>query len=176
MKPTLDGNLISEIRMARALFERFGRALRQRPEMLRLLSLYAEAIDAAQDLMRETGVTTACTVCARKGAGSCCFEGIEAGYDHVLLLINLLLGGTVPDFREVSGSCFFVGKEGCKLRARYYYCVHYLCPTLQGDLGPVTKQQLLCTVGKELAACWELEQAIREWRRKESAAAPMMLK
>jgi hypothetical protein len=164
-----DQKILININRARTLFERFGHVLRQQPEWLRLLSMYGEAIDATQGLMQETGTTAACTVCAAQGPGSCCFEGIEDGYDPVLLLINLLAGAALPDAREIPGSCFFVGQEGCKLRARYYYCLHYFCPTLQEELGPVTKLELLRAVGRELASCWELERALREWCGKEPA-------
>jgi hypothetical protein len=175
MKLTLDQKLLSDISAARALFELYGHALRQQPQLLRLHFLYSKAIDATQNLMQKMGVTTACAACAGDGSGSCCFEGIEDGYDHILLLINLLMGCTIPDFREVLGGCFFVGKNGCKLRARYYFCAHYLCPALQTALGPTTKQDLLSAVGRELAVCWELERTLREWHRRKFATVQTIL-
>jgi hypothetical protein len=175
MKSTLEQQLLQEISSARALFDRFGLALHREPALLRLLSLYRRASNDTHLVMHHKGVIAACTVCALEGPGSCCFEGIEAGYDPILLLINLLMGSTLPDSRETPDSCFFVGAEGCKLRARYYYCLHYLCPALQTSLGPNAKQELLNTVGKELAAGWELEQALREWLCRKSPASEFML-
>jgi hypothetical protein len=169
MKLTQEQRLQREITTARSLFVRCRRALGHQPELLRLLSLYGEAIGETQALMQRVSVTEACTDCAQQGAGSCCFEGIESGYDHMLLLINLLMGCTIPDFREVPDSCFFVGKTGCKLQARYYYCVHYLCPALQAALGPSAQRRLLSVVGKELAAGWELERALRKFLLNEAA-------
>jgi hypothetical protein len=163
MELTQEQRLLREISTARALFERFRHGLGHQPKLLRLLSLYGEAIGETQMLMQQVSVTAACTDCAKQGAGSCCFEGIESGYDYILFLINLLMGCTIPDFREVPGSCFFVGKTGCKLQARYYYCVHYLCPALEAALGPSAKRGLLSLVGKELAAGWELERALQEF-------------
>jgi hypothetical protein len=171
MTGTQDQKILIDISRARTLFERLRHVLGQQPEWFRLLSRCGEAIDATQGLMQKMGVTAACTVCAGQGLGSCCFEGIEEGYDPVLLLINLLAGADLPDAREIPGSCFFVGREGCKLRARYYFCLHYFCPTLQEELGPVTKQELLRAVGRELASCWELERALRAWCGKEPAVA-----
>jgi hypothetical protein len=161
MKLTQEQKLRREITTARALFEHCGYALGHQPKLLQLLSLYGEAIGDTQMLMQQGNVTAVCTKCAKQGAGSCCFEGIESGYDHILLLINLLMGCDIPDIREIPGSCFFVGKTGCKLQARYYYCVHYLCPALEDALGPGAKRELLSKVGKELASGWELERALR---------------
>jgi hypothetical protein len=175
MNSSQEQRLLNEISTARALFDHFGHVLCQQPKILRLLSLYRNAIKETQSAMHQLGITTGCTVCAEQGRGSCCFEGIEIGYDHLLLLINLLMGCPLPDSREVPESCFFVGITGCKLWARYYYCVHYLCPAVQTTLRSSAKELLMSTVGKELAAGWELEQALQEWRRKSSASAQFML-
>ncbi len=64
---------------------------------------------------------------------------------------------------------------GCKLRARYYYCVHYLCPALQTTLKADAKEALVSAVGKELAAGWGIEQALREWGRNDSAWVQLMV-
>jgi hypothetical protein len=173
MKARAEQKLRHEINTAKALFEHLGPALRRQPEWRRLLTSYRRAIDETQALMHRQGVAAACTVCATEGPGSCCFEGIETGYDRILLLINLLMGCSLPDSREAPESCFFVGEQGCRLRGRYYYCLHYLCPALQTSLGSDPREQLRITVAKELAAGWELEQKLREWLRKE-AAAPLM--
>jgi hypothetical protein len=168
MKSSREDQLLHEIGAARALLDRFGPTLCQQPELLRLLSCYRRSINETQRVMHQERVDRACSVCAREAAGGCCFEGIEAGYDPILLLINLLMGSTLPDSRETPESCFFVGEAGCKLQARYYYCVHYFCPTLQTSLGARAKQGLLKTVAKELAAGWGLECALREWLRRQT--------
>lgn len=160
--------LSNEIIEARALFERSGAAIGEQPALRALLDRYHNAIEAVQTLMRQWGVTSACTLCAKQEQGGCCFEGIETAYDRILLLINLLMGYPLPNRREVPGGCLFVGKEGCQLKARYYFCVHYLCPQLQTTMGSAAKSELLDAVARELAAGWELEQAIREYFREES--------
>ena len=157
----MDQRIGCEIEAAKALFEDFAKTLCERSTLRRLLSSYDQAIEETQKLMQRAGVNAACTACAAQEAGSCCFEGIETGYDRILLLVNLLLGCPLPDYREVPGSCLFVGKNGCRLRARYYFCVHYLCPVLQVRLDSAAKEALRSAVGKELAAGWELERAIR---------------
>lgn len=165
MNHLMDQRIGSEIAAARALFKGFGKSLGQRSTVCRLLSAYDQAIEKTQELMRRSGVRAACTVCAAQEGGSCCFEGIESGYDRILLLVNLLLNCPLPDDREVSGTCLFVGKNGCRLRARYYFCVHYFCPTLETRLDAATREALRGAVGRELAAGWEVECAIRSCLR-----------
>jgi hypothetical protein len=168
---TPEQRLLHEINEAKALFERSWKALGEQPVLCALLAAYRNAIEEVQNLMRQGGVTAACTLCAKQTQGGCCFDGIETAYDRILLLINLLMGCTLPDRREVPQSCLFVGTEGCKLSARYYFCVHYLCPILLTTLGPVAKDELLSSVAGELAAGWELEQAIREYFRSNSCSS-----
>lgn len=146
---------------AQRLLDRFGPALKADAQIQSLLEAYAASIHRSSARMRQVGVVEACTVCATKGPGSCCFPGIEDGYDPVLLLINELMGCPPPREREVDSSCFFVGSRGCKLKARYYFCLQYLCPDLMRLLGSAGAHDLLTTIGEELAAGWQLEQAVR---------------
>ena len=152
--------LRKEIEKARLLFDAHGADLLSDGPIAALLSAYAELIEAGGRFMRESGVADACARCAAR-TGSCCFDGIEAGYDSVLLLVNLLLGCTLPCEREIPGGCHFAGEEGCKLVARYAFCLNYLCPDLAAKLGGQTKGELLRTIGAQLAKGWEVEAAIR---------------
>ena len=151
------------IQQAMRLYDRFGPEMIADPKILALLDSYGSAIDRSGARMRDVGVVKTCTDCAMHGPGSCCFPGIEEGYDSILLLINRLMGCCLPDEPEVDSSCFFVGSQGCKLKARYYFCLHYLCPRLQDLLGTAGAHDLLATIGEELAAGWQLEQTIRRW-------------
>jgi hypothetical protein len=163
-----DQKLKMELAKARAIFCAAHESIRQDLELSHLLATYSAHIVKTQNLMRECGVISNCTRCALEGPGSCCFEGIESGYDSILLLINLLLGKSLPDQREVSGSCFFVGSRGCKLVARYYFCVHYLCRSLQEAISQDGLAALTRSVGEELSAGWNVEQALRLWLQQQS--------
>lgn len=131
------------------------------PNLAGLLTAYREAIGRTSATMRRADLGTCCGACAEVH-GSCCFEGIGHEYDPALLFINLLLYCEVPESREISGGCYFVGKHGCKLAARYHFCLNYLCPDLRESLGPDMCKTLLNTVGRELSAGWELELALRQ--------------
>jgi len=111
--------------------------------------------------MVRTGIVESCTGCASKKKGSCCFQGVEEWYDHILLLINLLMGAELPRDREAPGHCLFVGEKGCKLIARYSFCINYLCPDLKKSLGKPYTEEIMSIVGEELVVGLEVEQAVR---------------
>lgn len=166
-QPLSKNRISGEIFRARILYEKHGNRLLADHDVSRSLKTYRDAIARTGELMRQMGVHRQCSRCASEGSGSCCFPGIEEGYDHILLLINLLMGSSLPDVQEIPRSCLFVGPHGCKLLARYYYCVHFLCPGLHDVLEPLTVKILLRTVGEELHAGWETERAIRAWLKRQ---------
>ncbi len=135
------------------------------PAIAMALDRYRELMGQTQLAMVRFGVVAGCTRCAQEEQGSCCFEGIEDGYNTSLLLLNQLMGCDIPEEKEVPGSCLFVGHEGCKLKGRFYFCLHYLCPRLQESLGGERAKVLLQILGKELQAGWEAEMAVLRWLR-----------
>jgi hypothetical protein len=147
-----------EIQRAVAFYDAYGSALRQDQKVSELIETYRKAIAGTYDAMAEEGVLKACSQCAQGSSGSCCFEGVEDWYDPILLLINLLLDVSLPSLREIPGACFFVGKEGCKLRCRYAFCVNFLCPKVRQE---IKNGRLLRAAGEELLCGWELEKEIR---------------
>lgn len=132
------------------------------PEMVRLLQRYDAAIEATQEAMRRTDAARACSRCAQE-IGSCCFQEVETWYDSMLLFINLLLGAELPQSRQFPNECLFLGTMGCRLRARYPFCLNYFCPTLKAQLGPSPMHSVLTAVGQELSAGWELERFLYRW-------------
>lgn len=152
-----------EIAAARSHFEKHGKALAADKTLTRLLGLYDEAIAKTNDFMRKAGIHNTCGRCASGSGGSCCFEGVEAWYDRCLLLINLLLGVEIPGGGAFPGHCRFVGERGCRLVARYAFCVNYLCPALQEALGPQGCGTLSSIVGAELASGIKVEHHLFKW-------------
>lgn len=90
-------------------------------------------------------------------------QDVEEWYDPVLLLINRLMGVEFPSSRELAGHCIFVGDKGCKLIARFPFCVNYLCPRLKDLLGTDETQHLMTVAGKELFSGWEAETHLYKW-------------
>jgi hypothetical protein len=165
MNEALEQTIKREVSKAKWLFDAHSEALCRSREVTSSLAGYRAAILRTGEAMKRMGVVKGCTQCASKSHGSCCFSGIEEGFDHVLLLINLLLGCDIPEERELADGCFFVGTRGCRLTAKSYFCLHYLCPELQKLLGPSGSEELLRIVGDELSMGWDVEQVLREWFR-----------
>lgn len=155
-----------EINRAKSLYERHGQALTNQDGLGDLFMKYRNAITKTQEVMEQMSVVEGCTACACEGRGSCCFQGVEEWYDHVLLFMNLVLGRQIPESREIPGGCLFLGSRGCKLFARHSFCVNYLCPTLKDLIKTPHMGTLLSVSGDELFHGWELEQSIRKWLQK----------
>jgi len=157
---------VRDMSAARRLFRQSASALVHEGPLAELLKRYRQAIAQTAKIMHYLGVAAACEHCALKGGGSCCFPGVENKYDNVLLLINYLLGYPPPEAVEIKEKCLFLGKQGCKLLARHYYCQRFLCDDLKAELGEEGVQHLNETVALELAVGWEVEQALRQWLKK----------
>ena len=159
----MDPRVKKEIESARLLYAEYGRALSEDEQISRLLTRYKEAAIRTGEKMREIGIEKSCTECALDLDECCCFKGVEEKYDRIILLINLVMGVEIPESREIPGCCLFVGSRGCKMTARHYFCVHYLCPSLKALLGPSAVDDFQSVAGEELSCGWETEQAIRAW-------------
>ena len=148
---TGEDHLVQErIEAARELFEAWEGPFREDVEVVRLLNRLKENIEASYQVMRDVGVVRACRWCEEEAGGSCCGTGIENRYSRRLLLINLLLGVSLPDRRWRLDSCYFLKDNGCSLKARHVLCVNYLCQDLQKRLVPDVMNALQETTGKEL--------------------------
>jgi len=157
---------VRDLLAARRLFRLYALPLGKDASLGEVLDRYCQAIAQTGKTMHYLGVTAACEHCALKAGGSCCFLGVENKYDKVLLLINFLLDYPPPETAEIKGKCLFVGKQGCKLLARHYYCQRFLCDDLKAKLGEEAIQHLTETVAQELVVGWEVEQALRKWLKK----------
>ncbi len=153
------------IRCAREIYMRHGDSIMADAHIRKLLRAYKTAIDGTNRLFITTGVVEACSECASKSHGSCCFAGMEENYELVLLLINLLMGCDLPCKADFPEQCLFVGERGCKLYARYSFCVNFFCPRLEKSLGTAEMEEILIAIGDELYKGWELEQALLLWLR-----------
>ena len=151
------------VREAKGLFAAHSSGLLGDEGIRNNLSEYQEKITATNSLMQHADIVKTCSACAAEKMGSCCMQDVEEWYDPMLLLINLLMGAEFPETRELSGHCIFVGDHGCKLIARYPFCVNYLCPRLKELLGPSQTQRLMTVAGQELLSGWEAEISIRNW-------------
>ncbi|MEW6570312.1 MAG: hypothetical protein AB1390_03940 [Nitrospirota bacterium] len=139
-----------------------GQSLMQDREVCALLSRLNLHIEATQSAMVRAGIVKECADCAVNGEGTCC--GVRTGYKcgSVLLLINLLLGRTLPPEPTDTHLCHFLTKQRRALRARPVLCVNFICQRLR-DVLP---HNSLCNVqdiaGGELNTLFVLEECIKK--------------
>jgi len=141
----------------------WGKKILADPDLASGLERYGRNLSASREVMNRSEMVTLCASCARETPGGCCFREVEEEYDPVLLLINRLLGAALPERREVPGNCFFLGERGCRIPARYYFCVNFLCDKLKSRIPAKQMQEVLSTSGRELQEGAELEFALRRW-------------
>ena len=155
-----------EIVKAKALYYRYGEEMSNDNGLMMLMEDYRKAIVKSHELMEEIGIIEKCTECAKnEKAGSCCFQGVEEWYDHLLLLINLMLGVEITTDHDISGGCLFVGEKGCTLLARHAFCVNYICLSIKDFLKNSQRDKFKFVTGHELYCGWELEKSILHWGR-----------
>jgi hypothetical protein len=151
-----------KIEQAHNLLETCGSALIEDPSIHAFLIKLRDCIENTNQSMLTLGVVAECKSCEEKEGGSCCGAGIENKYDAVLLLMNLLLGCSVQNREPFVNSCYFLGKNGCKLTARHVLCVNYICDKLQKRL---TREELIALqtcAGEELDTLFFLHETIKK--------------
>lgn len=151
--------------MARAhdLYQAHGPEMAADPNIKQALEEFRREIQGTWDMFGQTEVVAMCTECAGTKSESCCFEGAENWFYEVILLVNLLLGVDLPDKREKSGQCFFIGPKGCKLLARWSICINFFCPEMCEALGKTTLGRLRRQAGREVWTGQLAEDAVRRW-------------
>jgi hypothetical protein len=156
-----------KIAIARDLCERLAEALRADSTIAAQLRELSVRVEASENFSRRSGVSLACMLCDREEGGSCCGAGIEDRYTPELLLINLLLGVTLPESRHWANSCHFLGERGCILYARDILCVNYLCSRLKKNIPHECLLQLQEVTGPEMELLFLLHDRIRNFIRRE---------
>jgi hypothetical protein len=155
------GSIESKIALAYHLQANFGQALLQDKEIRSQLLQFDENIEATWKEIVSIGILRECSDCAVK-EGSCCGKGMENNYDEVLLLINLLLGKTLPSQAYDNNSCYFLGENGCLLRAREVICVNYLCSRIYRNIKKEKLIYLQRIAGQELQTLFMLKEDIKK--------------
>lgn len=168
-KLTLSSPIEEKIAWAVACSRNIGDRLREDRMVVRLLGRVSRAIQASRTRMTETGVSALCRQCEQEEGGSCCGAGMENRYDGTLLLMNLLLGCSLPEARMDPGSCYFLGEEGCVLRARHVICINYICRKITSRVDPAEIQALREVEGEEVNLVFCLHEHLKKALKELSA-------
>ena len=169
MRPTEccdDGSSIEEkIELACRLHTVWGVALRRNPYISELLEKLDQNLRTSKSAMLDLGIVKACKRCDEEEGGSCCGAGLENKFDSFLLLINLLLGVSLPERYHRPGSCYLLSDQGCILKVRLILCVDYLCPKFMSALSHDKAVTLQRISGDELATGFRLYDAMKRFMR-----------
>lgn len=157
----LSSPIADKIAWAREVFDRYGnRLLAAATVSTQLRDLKSAALAATAEMTR-SGVCDICRVCDEEEGGSCCGAGLENHYDGWLLLINRLLGATLPTMRRHENACLFLGESGCLLAARHVICINYLCRKITTRIPSARLERLRDLEGDEITALFGLKETIK---------------
>jgi hypothetical protein len=151
-----------KIGWAEHCYESFSGPLLQDKSIAEDLTKIEDAIQASSRERGAAGVVDICRDCEKIGGGSCCGAGLENKYDAWLLLINLLLEVRFPKKRHDKESCFFLGENGCLLKARHVICVNYLCKKIIDRIHPQKLKTLREKEGIELDILFRLNERLKK--------------
>jgi hypothetical protein len=154
-----------KIKMARDLYDSWGHKLKRKPEVLDLLGKLEGCLENSREAMLELGIVETCKHCDEEEGGSCCGAGLENKFDSLLLLMNLLLGVSLPECHHRPDSCYLLSDKGCVLKARLVLCVDYLCPKIMSALSHDKVIRLQNISGDELVTGFMLYDALKRLRR-----------
>ncbi len=150
-----------KIAWAERVFCLTGSRLSADPEISRLIERFDSAVAASCLMMQKAGMAEICRECEQLEGGSCCGKGIEDRYSGVLLLVNLLLGRSLPRERFDPAGCFFLGPSGCVLSARHVICINYICKKVTDSIYPEKLSCLRDCEGEELLALFLLAERVK---------------
>ncbi|MGQ9500048.1 MAG: hypothetical protein ACUVQ6_06830 [Dissulfurimicrobium sp.] len=162
----IDHPINKKIEWAQKKIEAFGPMILEDEEISRLIEIYRAAIKNTRSAMSDAGVTALCTHCAVNDGGSCCGAGIENRFDATLLLINLLMGSSLPTARFYTAGCMFLGEKGCLIEARQLICVNYICQRLEEQIDKEALLHLKERIGEEAYAGFTLEETLKMWLKR----------
>jgi hypothetical protein len=160
-----DYPIIEKIGCAERLFHVYGRELLSDKAIQPLFETYRKAIQQSWMQMKMIGLVAECTDCAANDGGSCCGKGIEDRFDVILLLINLLMGCSLPSSPWDETGCWFLGERGCRIPARHVICVNYICKRLDSKLEKKGLRLLQEKIVLETDAGFAFEESIKKWLR-----------
>jgi hypothetical protein len=154
-----------KIELARKLHQVNGAALLQDPSIHGLLEQLEQNLRNSTSALLELDIVETCKRCDEKEGGSCCGAGLENKFDVYLLLINLLLGVSLPDDHRRPDSCYFLTETGCMLKVRLFLCVDFLCTKILNGLTHEDLIGLQMISGEELVTGFKLYDAVKRFIR-----------
>jgi hypothetical protein len=161
-EPPLDAPVEAKTAWAEACFDLERSRLLEDQSLVELLEALKNAGRRSREHMLQTGIVDLCRECEEKEGGSCCGAGLEKHYSGILLLINLLLGVTLPQQTEDPSSCFFLSSTGCRLLARHVLCINYICNKITSEIKPDQLAALREAEGEEILLLFQVNEKLKK--------------
>jgi hypothetical protein len=166
-----EGSSIEDkIRAARHLYDLWSDQLKREPNIHQLIGKLKSCLENSRAAMLELGIVETCKHCDQEEGGSCCGAGLENKFDTFLLLLNLLLGISLPEKHRRPESCYLLTEEGCTLKVRLVLCVDFLCPKILNTISHGDLIRLQQVSGDELTTGFMLYDAIKRFLRHQKRA------
>ncbi len=124
------GDVGQNVNKTRQLFDQIGDEIRCDATVQQHLVSITGLLTAVDVEMHRLELATLCSACAAEPGGGCCFAGMAAEAEVVVLTINQLLGCTVSQHDSAADECCFLGQYGCTLRCKPIFCLSYTCPKM----------------------------------------------
>ena len=161
-EPPLDAPVEAKTAWANDCFDREKSRLLEDQNFPDLLEALKNAVHRSREEMLRTGIVDLCRECEEIEGGSCCGAGLEKHYSGRLLLINRLLGVTLPHQREEPLSCFFLSSTGCRLLARDVLCINYVCSKITSRIKSDPLAALREAEGEEILLLFRVNEKLRK--------------
>ena len=169
MRPTecfdQGSSIQDKIKLAQNLYLLWKDALRKQSHINNLLADLERCIRVSRESMLDLRIVEICKRCDEEEGGSCCGAGMENKFDTFLLLVNLLLGVTLPERHLRTESCYLLTDKGCTLKLRLVLCVDFLCDKILNELSVEELLSLQKISGEELVIGFRLYDAIKKFVR-----------
>jgi hypothetical protein len=161
-EPPLESPVEAKTAWANDCFDRERSRLLEDQSLAELLQGLKNAIGRSRQHMLRTGIVDLCRDCEEKEGGSCCGAGLEKHYSGILLLMNRLLGVTLPQQRKERSSCFFLSSTGCRLLTRHVLCINYVCNKITSRIKPDQLTALREAEGEEILLLFQVNEKLKK--------------
>ncbi len=166
-------SLPRKLQLAHELLTEYGERLLSHATLRNHLEACRVLQDDVRLCMKKCRMPAFCQACATTSAtGGCCSLAMTDENDAVLLLLNLLTGGPVELQTSGGTECLFLGKAGCSLRFKPFFCLNYLCRQLRDTMHPTELLKLERATGRLLQEQYAVEQFLLGMLKQLSAEMP----
>lgn len=134
-------------------------------EELELLRSHTQALNLH---MRTMDLGRLCGNCAATPGGGCCSAYMAGNTDAIQILINLLLGISVPQQPDCAENCCFLGPQGCLFLVKPIFCLNYNCTHIIDSAEPKSLDRLYQRAASVLNQQTRIEFLLLEELRKQA--------